>query len=63
MTPEQKGNIKRLMGDAQTVAGFLQEIEKIEDDYTILYKLRQVVSKCDYISSTIEREFIVKEIE
>ena len=62
MSPNEIALIRSMQGDAGTVRSkfdfILGELAsgKINDD-RILFELRQIVGKCDYISTTIESNF------
>jgi len=63
MNPDKISTIKRLSGDAADVketfdriSEILKKEDKLDDDI-ILFQLRKIVDRCDYISLTIEKEF------
>lgn len=61
MEAEKFGIVKRLQGDAKDILDFFDlifEATKIPDsDEQILFQLRKIIRRCDYISSEIEKEF------
>lgn len=62
MTHNEIALIRSLQGDARTVSSKFDYIlfeslsNKMNDDRT-LFELRQIVHKCDYISTMIEQNF------
>lgn len=60
ITPHHKATVHRLIGDSKDIVHYFEMIQngldKPEKEDEILFFLRKIVSRCDYISSQIESE-------